>query len=75
MAEMSAIYNGPQGVLKILQMRRYLAQMPARFPDTPSLKTEVQTAIFNIDRVLGRDHASKRSTDEVWHKPIPKARL
>ncbi len=75
MAEMSAIYNGPQGVLKILQMRRYLAQMPARFPDIPSLKTEVQTAISNIDRVLGRDHPSKRSTDEVWHKPIPKPRL
>ncbi|RKP46905.1 hypothetical protein D7S89_16265 [Trinickia fusca] len=75
LAELRAIYNGPQGVLKILQMRRYLTHMPGRFADDPRLEADIQAAIANIDSVLGRDHASKRSTGAASNKIIPKSRL
>ncbi|KVU44450.1 hypothetical protein WK66_17355 [Burkholderia ubonensis] len=59
-------------MLKILQMQRYLTHMPSRFPDNPRLNAAVQTAISNIDCVLGRDQVAKQSIDETSNKTISK---
>ncbi|WP_155631358.1 hypothetical protein [Burkholderia cepacia] len=63
--DLQRLYDGPQGVFRILQMRRYLTHMPARFPDNNQLETDVQEAISKIDHVLGREQTSDGPIDKT----------